>query len=89
MKLLIIRYISKQEVSSFGIYIKSDYNNLIRSQYYDYIGIDAKEKFIETIISVYNEISKKLFIYSKANKTVNLTLTQQQEFNNATNCYML
>ena len=80
--------ISKQEVNSFGIYIKSDYNNLIRSQYYDYIGTDAKEKFIETIVSIYNEISKKLFKYSKANKTVKLTLTQQQEFNNATNCYM-
>ena len=31
----------------------------------------------------------KIFInISKANKTVKLTLTQQQEFNNATNCYM-
>ena len=50
--------ISKQEVNSFGIYIKSDYTNLIRSQYYDYIGIDAKEKFIETIVLIYIEISK-------------------------------
>ena len=52
--------ISKQEVNSFGIYIKSDYNNLVRSQYYDYIGTDAKEKFVETIVLLYNEISKKL-----------------------------
>ena len=36
--------ISKQEVNSFGIYIKSDYNILKRSEYYDYIGTDAKEK---------------------------------------------
>ena len=42
--------ISKQEVNSFGIYIQSDYNNLIRSQYYDYIGTDAKEKFVKTIV---------------------------------------
>ena len=80
--------ISKQEVNSFGIYIKSDYKNLIRSQYYDYIGTDAKEKFVETIVLLYNEISKKLFKYSKANKTVKLTPTQQQQFDNATNCYI-
>ena len=80
--------ISKQEVNSFGIYIKSDFRNLIRSQYYDYIGIDAKEKFVETIFSVYNDVSKKLCKYSKANKTAKLTPNQQQEFNNATNCYM-
>ena len=36
--------ISKQEINSFGIYIKSDCNNLIRSQYYDYIGTDCKRK---------------------------------------------
>ena len=80
--------ISKQEVNSFGIYIKSDYTNLKRSEYFDYIGIDAKEKFIEAIVIIYNEISKKLFYYSKASKTVKLTPTQQQQFNNATNCYM-
>ena len=65
--------ISKQEVNSFGIYIKSDDNNLIRSQYYDYFGTDAKEKFVETIIFIYNNISKKLCKYSKANKTAKLT----------------
>ena len=42
--------ISKQEVNSFGIYIKSDYKNLIRSQYYNNIGTDAKEKFFKTIV---------------------------------------
>ena len=68
--------ISKQEVNSFGFYIKSDYKNLIRSQCYDYIGTDAKEKFVETIVLLYNEISKSLFKYSKANKTVKLTPTQ-------------
>ena len=58
------------------------------SQYYDYIGTDAKETFVEAIVLLYNEISKKLFKYSKANKTVKLTPTQQQQFNNATNCYI-
>ena len=80
--------ISKQEVNSFGIYIKSDYNNLIRSQYFDYIGTDAKEKFVETIIFIYNDISKKLYKYSEANKTAKLTPPQQQQFNNAANCYI-
>ena len=81
--------ISKQEVNSFGIYIRSDYKNLTMSQYYDYIGTDAKEKFVETIVLVYNDISKKLSKYSKANKTVKLTPTQQQQqFNNATNCHI-
>ena len=80
--------ISKQEVNSFGIYIKSDYNNLIRSQYYDYIGTDAKEKFVETIVLIYNDVSKKRCKYYKANKTAKLTPQQQQQFNNATNCYI-
>ena len=80
--------ISKQEVNSFGIYIKSDYNNLIRSGYCNYIGTDTKEKFVETIIFMYNEIAKNLYKYSKANKTVKLTPTQQQQFDNATNCHI-
>ena len=59
--------ISKQEVISFGLYIKSDYNNLFTSQYFTYTGYDAKEKFVETIIKIYNNISQKLYNYSKAN----------------------
>ena len=61
--------ISKQEVISFGIYIKSDYNNLFTSQYFTYTGYDAKEKFVETII----KISQKLYNYSKANQRIKLT----------------
>ena len=80
--------ISKQEVISFGIYIKSDYNNLFTSQYFTYTGYDAKEKFVETIIKIYNNISQKLYNYSKANQRVELTSAQQQEFNQATHCYI-
>ena len=69
-------------------FILTDYNNLIRSQYFDYIGTDAKEKFVETINFTYNDISKKLCKYSKANKTEKLTLPQQQKFNNVKNCYI-
>ena len=35
-----------------------------------------KKKFVETIVLLYNEIYKKLFKYSKANRTVKLTPTQ-------------
>ena len=80
--------IFKQEVISFGMYIKSDYNNLFTSQYHTYTGYDAKEKFVETIIKTYNNISQKLYYYSKANERVRLTHTQQQEFNRATCCYI-
>ena len=40
------------------------------------------------IVLIYNDISKKLYKYSKANKTAKLTPPQQQQFNNATNCYV-
>ena len=80
--------IFKQEVISYGIYIKSDYRNLFTSQYVTYTGYDAKEKFVETIIRIYNDISRKLYNYSKANQRVKLTSAQQQDFNQATHCYI-
>ena len=80
--------ISKQEIISYDIYIKSDYSNLITSQYDTYTGYDATEKFVETIIRIYDNISNKLNNYSKANQRVKLTKTQQQEFNQATHCYI-
>ena len=78
---------SKQKVISYGISIKSDYTNLFSSQYIAYTGYEAKEKFVEAIIIIYNNISKKLNSYSKANQRVKLTPPQQQEFNQTTNCY--
>ena len=80
--------ISKQEVFSCGIYIKSDYNNLIIPKYHTYTGIDAAEKFVEDIIRIYNNISNKLNNYSKARQRVKLTKLQQQEFDEATQCYI-
>ena len=41
---------------------------LLISQYDTYIGYDAAEKFVETIIRIYNSISEKLNNYSKANQ---------------------
>ena len=80
--------ISEQTVNSFGMYIKSDYTNIYTSQYYNYVGVDAEQKFIETIILVYNDISKKLTRASNAYKNVILTKPQQQEYDQATNCYI-
>ena len=37
---------------------------------------------------MYNDISKILYKYSEANKTAKLTPPPQQQFNNATNCYI-
>ena len=62
-----INNIYKQDVFSFGFYIKSDYTNLISSQHITYTGYDAKEKFVKNIIILYDDISKKLNYYSKAN----------------------
>ena len=78
----------KQEVISFGLYVKSDYNNLFTSQYHTYTGYDAKEEFIKEIIRIYNDVSRKLYNCSQAHKTVKLTLTQQKDFNQATHCYI-
>ena len=80
--------IFKQEAISFGMYIKSDYPNIIKSQYVNYNGIDAKKVFVEWLVAYYNSISKKLYNYSNAHKTVVLTPDQRNEFNNATNCYL-
>ena len=81
-------HILKQEVNSFGIYIKSDCNNLITSQYVDYVSTDANEKFVERIISIYDTISKKLHYYSNTSNKVKLTVSQKQQFNTTTNCYI-
>ena len=80
--------ISKQEVFSYGNYIKSDFSNLITSQYITYTGYDATDKFVETIIRIYDNISIKLNNYSKAHQRVKLTKTQQQDFNQATHRYI-
>ena len=58
------------------------------SQYYTYTEYDAITKFVETIIDIYNNISNKIYEYSKANQTVKLSFVQQQEFSQATRCYI-
>ena len=75
--------IVKQEIISYGLYVKSDYPNLISSQYFSYTGYDCKEKFAKDIIDIY-----KLSHYNNAHKTEKLSHKQQEEFDNATKCYI-
>ncbi|MGY0427355.1 MAG: hypothetical protein ACWIPI_11115, partial [Polaribacter sp.] len=63
----------KQEINSFG------------SEYYSYIGEDAKEKFIENIIMFYDDIINRLSYHEK--KKHKLTYQLEKEFQQATNCY--
>ena len=77
----------KQEVISYGIYIKSDYPNLVLSQYLTYTGENADKHFVDTLMDFYTTISKKITYYSKANKTVKLNPKQKLDFETATRCY--
>ena len=78
--------IFKQEINSYGIYVKSDYPNIYESEYISYIGEDAKEKYVETIILIYNDIIHNLCHHEKAKHK--LTTYQEKEYEQATNCYM-
>ena len=69
-------------------YIKSDYSNFLTSHYITYTGYDATEKFVEPTIIICNNISEKLNDYSKAHQRVKLTPPKQQDFNQATHCYI-
>ena len=81
-----INKIFKQEINSYGIYIKSNYPNIIKSQYFSYIGNDVKEKFVEKIISIYNKISYETY-KRKDNKPI-LSKQEEEEFKESTNCYL-
>ena len=43
------------------MYIKSNHQDIIKSQYFSYIGNDAKEKFIKKILCIYNKISYETY----------------------------
>ena len=78
--------IFKQEINSYGIYVKSDYPNIYESEYISYVGEDAKEKYVETIILIYNDIIHNLCHHEKAKHK--LTTYQEKEYEQATNCCM-
>jgi hypothetical protein len=76
----------KQEVNSYGIYVKSHYPDIYKSQYFSYIGKDAKEKFVKTIIKIYKNITYRLYLNEK--KEPMLTKQEEDEFQQATSCYI-
>ena len=78
--------IFKQEVNSYGIYVKSDYPDIFKSQYFSYIGNDAKEKFVKKILSIYKKITYETY-KRKDNKPI-LSKQQEEEFQEASICYI-
>ena len=46
----------KQEVNSYGIYVKSLHPHIFKSEYFSYIGNDAKEKYVKKLVKIYKHI---------------------------------
>jgi hypothetical protein len=78
--------IRKQEINSYGIYIHSDYPKIYKPQYFSYVGDDAAEKYIEKIISIFKEINYKIYINEQ--KKPMLSKQEEEEFQEATECYI-
>jgi hypothetical protein len=78
--------IFKQEVNSYGIYVKSDYSNIYKSEYISYVGEDAKEKFVKKIIQIYNKITYNRYIHEQ--KDPILSKQEEDEFQETTECYI-
>ena len=78
--------IFKQEVNSYGIYVKSDYPDIFKSQYFSYIGNDAKERFVKKILSIYKKITYET--YKRKDDKPILSKQEEEEFQEATHCYI-
>lgn len=78
--------ISTQEINSYGIYIKSDYSNIYKSEYISYVGEDAKEKYVKEIIKIYKKITYQMYLNEK--KEPMLTNEQENKFQEAKECYI-
>jgi hypothetical protein len=78
--------IFKQEVNSYGIYVKSDYPDIFESQYFTYIGEDAKEKFVKKIIQIYNKVNYNMYLNEQKEPILNKQ--EEDEFQETTKCYM-
>ena len=78
--------IFKQKINNYGIYVKSNCSNIFKSQYFSYIGNDAKEKFIKKILSIYKKITYE--IYKRKDDKPILNKQQEEEFQETTHCYI-
>ena len=81
-----INPISKQTVNSYGIYVQSDYPDIFKPQYFSYVGDDAAEKYVEHVIKIFKEINYK--IYRNEKKEPILSKYEEEEFQEATECYI-
>ena len=81
-----INPISKQTVNSYGIYVQSDYPDIFKSKYFSYVGDDAAEKYVEHVIKIFKEINYK--IYRNEKKEPILSKYEEEEFQEATECYI-
>lgn len=54
------RPILKQEIMSMGYQIVSDHTNLISSQYVSHTGKDVAKIFVESMVSLYRSLSRKM-----------------------------
>ena len=81
-----INPISKQTVNSYGIYVQSDYPDIFKSKYFSYVGDDAAEKYVEHVIKIFQEINYK--IYRNEKKEPILSKYEEEEFQEATECYI-
>ena len=74
----------KQEVISYGLYVKSDYDKIFRSRYLTFTGTDAVQHFVETVVWYFEEISKNWNV----NKKVKIKPREEEDFQNATECFI-
>ena len=80
--------LSLQEIISFGLYIKSDREELIESQYISFTGEKCAEEFVNRILDIYENINKTLNINGKKNDRPLLNKFEEEKFQNSKNCYM-
>ncbi|VDI40076.1 Hypothetical predicted protein [Mytilus galloprovincialis] len=81
-----IKPISKQEINSYGMYVHSDYPEIYKPQYFSYVGDDAVEKYVEKVMKIYKEITYKIYLNEK--KKLILNNHEEDEFQEATGCYI-
>jgi hypothetical protein len=72
-----------QSASAVGIYVKSDYENIIPSNYFCYRGEDVVEVFCNWLVTIEKDYAHVL----KTNIALNLTPEEEQIFETAEHFY--
>ena len=54
--------ISKHTVNSYGIYVKSDYPEIYKPQYFSYVGDYAAKKYVKEIIKIFKNITYNIYL---------------------------